>query len=126
VKNVTISLPDAVYKKARIKAAERETSLSGFVRDLLTSATLAEELESAARGRKQRITAILDEIHRSQEARASTSTLPAGEAASRRMTAKRFIDTNTPLYAVSGRHAGRAKSEIAREILRSEDICTSA
>lgn len=37
VKNVTISLPDDVYRKARIRAAERDTSLSGLVRDLLTS-----------------------------------------------------------------------------------------
>jgi plasmid stability protein len=36
VKNVTISLPDDVYRKARIKAAERDTSISAVVRDLLT------------------------------------------------------------------------------------------
>jgi len=36
VKNVTVSLPDDVYRLARIKAAERDTSLSALVRDLLT------------------------------------------------------------------------------------------
>jgi len=35
VKNVTISLPDDVYRRARIRAAERDTSLSGLVRELL-------------------------------------------------------------------------------------------
>jgi plasmid stability protein len=35
VKNVTISLPDDVYRRARITAAERDTSLSALVRDLL-------------------------------------------------------------------------------------------
>lgn len=41
VKNVTVSLPDQVYRKARIKAAERNTSLSSLVREFLES--LAED-----------------------------------------------------------------------------------
>ncbi len=35
MKNVTISLPDPVYRRARIKAAERDTSLSALVREFL-------------------------------------------------------------------------------------------
>jgi hypothetical protein len=35
VKNVTISLPDEVYRRARVKAAERDTSLSAIVREFL-------------------------------------------------------------------------------------------
>lgn len=35
MKNVTISLDDDSYRRARIKAAERGTSLSGLVRALL-------------------------------------------------------------------------------------------
>ena len=41
VKNVTVSLPDEVYRKARVKAAERNTSLSALVKKFLES--LAEE-----------------------------------------------------------------------------------
>jgi hypothetical protein len=41
VKNVTVSLPDEVYRKARIKAAERSTSLSAMVKQFLES--LAED-----------------------------------------------------------------------------------
>ena len=41
MKNVTVSLPDEVYRKARIKAAERNVSLSSLVRRYLES--LAEE-----------------------------------------------------------------------------------
>ena len=37
VKNVTVSLPDEVYRKARVKAAERNTSLSSLVREFLES-----------------------------------------------------------------------------------------
>lgn len=35
VKNVTVSLPEEIYRRARIKAAERDTSLSALVRDFL-------------------------------------------------------------------------------------------
>jgi plasmid stability protein len=37
VKNITISLPDDIYRKARIKAAERDTSVSALVREFLLS-----------------------------------------------------------------------------------------
>jgi plasmid stability protein len=50
VKNLTISLPDGVYRRARIKAAERDTSVSALVREFLMS--LGEE-ESAFERRKR-------------------------------------------------------------------------
>ena len=37
MKNVTVSLPDDVYRRARIAAAERDTSVSGLVREFLVS-----------------------------------------------------------------------------------------
>ena len=37
MKNLTVSLPDEVYRKARVKAAERNTSLSSLVREFLES-----------------------------------------------------------------------------------------
>lgn len=36
MKNVTVSLPDEVYRKASIVAAQRDTSVSGLVCHLLT------------------------------------------------------------------------------------------
>jgi hypothetical protein len=35
VKNITVSLPDDLYRRARIKAAERDTSVSALVRGFL-------------------------------------------------------------------------------------------
>lgn len=35
MRNVTVSLPDDVYRRARIKAAESDTSLSALVREFL-------------------------------------------------------------------------------------------
>jgi hypothetical protein len=37
VRNITVSVPDDVYRAARIRAAERGTSVSGLVRDYLSS-----------------------------------------------------------------------------------------
>ena len=37
VKSITVSLPDEIYRRARIKAAERDTSVSALVREFLTS-----------------------------------------------------------------------------------------
>jgi hypothetical protein len=35
VKNITLSVPEAVYRRARVKAAERDTSVSALVREFL-------------------------------------------------------------------------------------------
>ena len=37
MKNITVSLPDEVYRLARIKAAERDSSVSALVRGYLAS-----------------------------------------------------------------------------------------
>jgi hypothetical protein len=47
MKNITVSVDDAVYRQARIKAAERETSVSALVRDYLIR--LAQEESDADR-----------------------------------------------------------------------------
>jgi plasmid stability protein len=53
VKNITVSIPDDVYRRARIAAAERDTSLSAMVRTFLT-ALGPEESESARLKRLQK------------------------------------------------------------------------
>lgn len=50
MKNITVSLPDEIYRRARIRAAERDTSVSALVREFLTE--LGEE-ESAGERRKR-------------------------------------------------------------------------
>lgn len=37
MKNITVAVPDDVYRRARINAAERGTSVSALVRDYLVS-----------------------------------------------------------------------------------------
>ena len=37
MKNITVSVPKDVYRAARMKAAERDTSVSALVRDFLLS-----------------------------------------------------------------------------------------
>lgn len=36
MKNITVSLPDEVYRRARVRAAERDTSVTALVREFLT------------------------------------------------------------------------------------------
>ncbi len=50
MKNITVSLPDDIYRRARIKAAERDTSVSALVREFLTS--LSEEESDFERRRR--------------------------------------------------------------------------
>jgi plasmid stability protein len=52
VKNLTVSLPDDVYRRARIKAAERDTSVSSLVRGFLEGLA-AEESDFERRKRLQ-------------------------------------------------------------------------
>lgn len=42
MKNITVSVDDATYKRARVKAAEAETSVSAMVRDFLNGLETAE------------------------------------------------------------------------------------
>jgi plasmid stability protein len=51
MKNITVSLPDEVYRRARIKAAERDTSVTALVREFLTG--LGEEESDF--GRRKRL-----------------------------------------------------------------------
>jgi plasmid stability protein len=50
VKNITVSLPDDVYRRARIKAAEQDTSVSALVREFLWR--LANDPDDAERRRQ--------------------------------------------------------------------------
>jgi len=36
VKNITVSLPDDLHRRARVRAAEKDTSVSAVVRDFLS------------------------------------------------------------------------------------------
>ncbi len=42
MKNITVSVPDAVYRDARVRAAERGRSVSGLVADYLRSLSESE------------------------------------------------------------------------------------
>lgn len=60
VKNITLSVPDDVYRAARIRAAERGTSVSAIVADYLRSLaheeTVFARLEAQQRAIQREIT----------------------------------------------------------------------
>ncbi len=51
MRNITVSVPEPVYRRARIKAAERDRSLSGLVRDFLTA--LADDAQADFQRRRR-------------------------------------------------------------------------
>jgi hypothetical protein len=59
MKNITVSVDDETYRRARIKAAERETSISALVRqflsDLASEGSAAEQLAREERALRARI-----------------------------------------------------------------------
>ncbi len=50
MKNITVSLPDEVYRRARIRAAEQDTSVSALVREFLTK--MGQEESDFERGKR--------------------------------------------------------------------------
>jgi plasmid stability protein len=55
MKNITVSVDDEVYHRARIRAAEKQTSVSALVRRFLTE-TAGEESDAERLQRKERET----------------------------------------------------------------------
>jgi len=55
MKNITVSVDDEIYRRARVKAAERNSSVSALVKGFLLEFA-AEEPESERRKRLQRET----------------------------------------------------------------------
>jgi len=61
VRNITVSLDDETYRRARLKAAERDTSVSALVRqfliDLGSSESEVERLKREERNLRERVQA---------------------------------------------------------------------
>lgn len=55
MKNITVSVPDDVYRAARIRAAERGSSVSALVRDYLRSLSDREAEFSRLEAQQRRI-----------------------------------------------------------------------
>ncbi|MBX3030958.1 MAG: hypothetical protein KF809_12420 [Chloroflexi bacterium] len=56
MRNITVTVPDAVYKAARIRAAEADTSISALVAEYLTALAAENDTFSALEERQQVIT----------------------------------------------------------------------
>lgn len=71
MKNITLKIDDKTYQNARVRAAERSTSVSAMVREYLQSLPTESEDEV-----QRRIVASLREIYAEAEKRASARTEP--------------------------------------------------
>ena len=70
MKNITLKIDDETYHRARVRAAERGTSVSAMVREFLVSQATDEEAAEARR------VAALDEIYGVAEEGGRTRTEP--------------------------------------------------
>lgn len=57
MKNITVSLDEETYRRARVRAAELDTSVSALVRDFLTELAAAETAAEASRRRERELRA---------------------------------------------------------------------
>ncbi len=60
MKNITVSVNEEIYRRARHKAAEQNTSVSRLVADYLRSLTREEELRAERRQRLEELIASQD------------------------------------------------------------------
>jgi plasmid stability protein len=73
MKNITVKVDDETYRKARILAAERETSVSALVREFLsemTSGPTEEEREETRRAAFQKLWDLADARDKDKPGRA--------------------------------------------------------
>jgi plasmid stability protein len=57
VKNVTVSLDDETYRRARVRAAELDTSVSALVRRFLSDLAAGESIVEASKRRERELRA---------------------------------------------------------------------
>ena len=113
MKNITVSVPDDVYRNARVAAAQRDTSLSALVAGYLER--LSGQMDEFAR---------LEALQHEVQAESASSAPPTGSAATRYTTVQ-FVDTNILLYTISRDPAEQDKAKRANEILSARDLALS-
>ncbi|MCY3952323.1 MAG: hypothetical protein OXG69_07220 [bacterium] len=69
MKNITVSVDDATYRRARIRAAELDTSVSALVRDYLRTLAVRHAGESRVESAAERRVRLLDEVMADFDAR---------------------------------------------------------
>ena len=57
MKSITVSLDEETYRRARVKAAELDTSVSALVRDFLTALATGESAAEASKRRERELRA---------------------------------------------------------------------
>ena len=69
MKNITVSVDDATYRRARIRAAELDTSVSALVRDYLRTLVVRQAGEARMETAAERRGRLLDEVMAEFDAR---------------------------------------------------------
>ena len=106
VKNITVSVDDETYRRARTKAAEQDTSLSALVRRFLVEKLYPRRTRARPRAPGAQSTRANPRLLRRR------SLIARGRARALRMTL-RFLDTNILLYSISRDPTETAKRDRA-------------
>ena len=113
MKNITVTVPDDVYRNARIRAAERGTPVSALVGEYLRSLSGRGRSSPGSRRSRGRPSA------RSSDSGRGTASIVTNS------TTVRFVDTNVLLYAISRDPEEQDKAARANDILAVRDIALS-
>ena len=116
MKNITVSLDDETYRRARMIAAQRDTSVSALVKqfllELASGETEAERLKREQLALREQITASRAGIR---------PAVPRRDSPPRRMTPPHFLDTYILLYSISRDLAEAAKQNRAIDLLERDE-----
>ena len=113
MKNITVSVSEDVYRNARIRAAERGSSVSALVADYLRSLSDGGAEFARLQQQQRRIQQEIGEFRRVTVSIAISS------------TSVRFADTNVLLYAISTDASEQDKAALANSLLDAPDLCLS-
>jgi len=115
MRNITVAIDDETYRRARVAAAERDTSVSALVKAYLQQLASHEtEIERLKR--------------REREIRSQITTFNAADRLTRedlhsRSQFSHFLDTNIPLYSISRNPAESLKRDRAIALLADDSGC---
>jgi hypothetical protein len=118
VKNITVSVDEETYRRARSKAAERDSSLSALVKKFLMELVSEESAEHSLERQERDLRAQIRDF-------SARSLVARGRSPPSQRVMPRFLDTNILLYSISQDSSETAKRDRAVGIIVAGDNALS-
>ena len=123
MKNITVSLDDEIYRRARIRAAERDTSVSALVRDFLVGLGVGETESEMLKGQERALRKKIKNFRAAD--RVSRDALHERGRYTAAMAELRFLDTSILLYSISQDRTESKKRDRAIALLDEDNWALS-